>query len=200
MLKRTLLLFTLAALCSLQAGATTVLPVSLQRMSSTAVLIFHGRVIGNEVRLDETSSRVATFTTFEVIDVIKGDVGNTHTIKQIGGQLPDGRVRQIIRGVPRFSVGAEYVVFLPAASGLGFSSPIGLQQGRFSISKQNGETVVSNGRPVGALLDTPPGGTPPDAPQAVRFSNEPALTALPDKPASIRLPDFLRAVRTMAGE
>jgi len=131
MLIRTLLFFTVTAFCSLQAGATSVLPVSLQQLSSAAELIFHGTAISNEVRLDEVSGRVATFTTFAVTDVIKGVAGDTHTIKQIGGQLPGSRVRQIIRGVPRFSVGAEYVVFLPPASSLGFSSPIGLSQGRF---------------------------------------------------------------------
>lgn len=199
MLKRTLLLFALTALCGLQAGATTVLPVSLQRMSGTAELIFHGRVIDNEVRFDDISGRVATFTTFAVIDVIKGAAGDTHTIKQIGGQLPNARVRQIIHGVPQFSVGAEYVVFLPAVSRLGFCSPIGLSQGRFSITQHNGETVVSNGRPVGALLETSTANTP-NAPLAVQFSNAPAVSALPDKPASIRLPDFLKAVRGMAGE
>ena len=200
MLKRILLLFTVTALCSLKAVATTVLPVSLQQLSSTAELIFYGTAISNEVRLDETSHRVATFTTFAVIDVIKGAVGATHTIKQIGGQLPDSRVRQIIRGVPRFSVGAEYVVFLPAASSLGFSSPIGLSQGRFSVVQHNGETVVSNGRPLAAMLEAPPTTNLGSTPQAAQFSLAPALSALPGEPASASLPDFLRAVRAMTGE
>lgn len=200
MLKRILFIFALTAFCSPQAGATTVLPVSLQQLSSAAELIFYGRAIGNEVRLDETSARVATFTTFAVIDVIKGAVGDTHTIKQIGGQLPGSRARQIIRGVPRFSVGAEYIVFLPAASSLGFSSPIGLSQGRFSVLLHNGETVVSNGRPFAAMLGTPATTGLGNTPQAVQFSNAAALSALPDAPASARLPDFMRAVRGMTGE
>lgn len=197
---RSLLFFALGAICSLQAGATTVLPVSLQQLSSTAELIFHGTVLSNEVRLDETSGRVATFTTFAVIDVIKGHAGDTHTIKQVGGQLPGSQVRQIIHGVPRFSVGAEYVVFLPPASSLGFSSPIGLSQGRFSVLQHNGEIVVSNGRPVAALLDTNSNAEVSNAPQAVQISNAPALPALPDAPASAKLTDFLRTVRAMAGQ
>ena len=195
---RTLLLFTLGVLCSLQAAATTVLPVSLQQMSGSAELIFYGSAVSNEVRLDETSGRVATFTTFAVIDVIKGSVGDTHTIKQIGGELPGSRVRQIIQGVPRFNVGTEYVVFLPPASRLGFSSPIGLSQGQFSVMLHNGETIVSNGRPVAALLETTPGVA--NTPQAAQFSAAPALQAVQGEPASATLPDFLRVVRGMTGK
>lgn len=200
MLKQILLLFVVTVCCSLQAGATTVLPVSLQQLSSRAELIFYGTAISNEVRLDEISGRVATFTTFAVIDVIKGTVGDTHTIKQIGGQLPDSRVRQIIHGIPRFGVGEEYVVFLPAASSLGFSSPIGLSQGRFSVAQHNGEAVVSNGRPLAAILEPPPTTNLGSTPQAAQISAAPALSALPGEPASASLPDFLRAVRSMTGK
>ncbi len=200
MLKRTLLLFAVTAFCSLQAGATTVLPVSLQQLSSRADLIFYGTAISNEVKLDEISGRVATFTTFAVMEVIKGAAGVTHTIKQIGGQLPDSRIRQIFHGVPRFSVGAEYVVFLPTASSLGFSSPIGLSQGRFSVVQHNGEAVVSNGRPLAAMMAAPPTSNLGSTPQAAQFSLTKALSALSGEPASARLPDFLRAVRGMTGE
>lgn len=200
MLKRTLYCFALSAICCLQAGATTVLPLSLQQLSSTAETIFHGAATDNEVRIDEVSGRVATFTTFALIDVIKGDAGDTLTIKQIGGQLPGSRVRQIIPGVPRFSVGAEYVVFLPAPSSLGFSSPTGLSQGRFSVLQRNGETVVSNGRPVAALLQAQPAADIVNTPQAAQFSSAATLSALPGEPASARLADFLRTVRGMTGE
>jgi len=200
MLIRTLLFFTVTAFCSLQAGATSVLPVSLQQLSSAAELIFHGTAISNEVRLDEVSGRVATFTTFAVTDVIKGVAGDTHTIKQIGGQLPGSRVRQIIRGVPRFSVGAEYVVFLPPASSLGFSSPIGLSQGRFRVLQHNGEAVVSNGRPIAALLNTPQAASLGSTPQAAQFSPAAVLPAVPGEPSSAGLAEFLRVVRGMAGD
>ncbi len=75
----------IALLWSLPTTATSVLPISLQRMSTAAELIFYGKVVSNEVKIDEISERVATYTTFEVIEVIKGTVGASHTIKQIGG-------------------------------------------------------------------------------------------------------------------
>ena len=180
-------------LCSPQAVATSVLPVSLQRMTTTATMIFHGTVIENEVKLDQTSGRVATYTTFKVNEVIKGDPGNTHTIKQIGGQLPGSNVRQLIHGVPQFSVNQEYVIFLPEASSLGFSSPIGLSQGKFDIRKLNGESMVSSGRAPAAVTKAAPQQTLTNIPSAIETSQ------LPAQPG-VRLADFLQTVRGMLKE
>ena len=181
-------------LSSLQTAATSVLPVSLQRMATKAEIIFHGTAIENEVKLDQASARVATFTTFNVSEVIKGDPGATHTIKQIGGQLPGSQVRQIIHGVPQFSVGQEYVIFLPKASSLGFASPIGLWQGKFDIRKLNGQAIVTDGRALAAEMKTAPRMDLPDTPSAI------VADQAPDQPASIHLADFLITVRGMVKE
>lgn len=187
-------MFLILLLSSLQTAATSVLPISLQRMAAKAELIFHGTAIENEVRLDQASGRVATYTTFKVSEVIKGGPGATHTIKQIGGQLPGSQVRQIIHGVPEFSVGQDYVVFLPKASSLGFSSPIGLSQGKFDIHKLNGQAIVTNKRQLAALEKTTPKQVLPNAPTAI------AAGPTPDQPATIHLADFLQTVHGMAKE
>ena len=181
-------------LCSLQAAATSVLPVSLQRMATTAAIIFHGTAISNEVKLDQTSGRVATYTTFKVNEVIKGDPGTTHTIKQIGGQLPGSNVRQLIHGVPQFAINQEYVIFLPEASSMGFASPIGLSQGKFDIRKLNGETMVSSGRAPVAMTKAAPQQALTNVPSAIEASQ------LPAQPAGVRLADFLQTVRGMLKE
>jgi hypothetical protein len=183
-------LFVVVLVCSQQAAATSVLPVSLQRMATTAELIFHGRAISNEVKLDEASGRVATFTTFEIIELVKGEAGPTHTIKQIGGQLSGSNVRQVIHGVPRFSIGEEYVVFLPKASSLGFASPIGLAQGKFNVHRQNGEAVISNANPASAEATPHKHTDQANLPSAFEA----------ERPGSPRLPDFLQTVRGMIGE
>ena len=193
-------IFLILLFCSLQVAATSVLPVSLQRMASTAETIFHGTAINNEVRLDPASGRVATYTTFKVIEVIKGNPGATHTIKQIGGQLPGSHVRQVIHGVPRFAAGEEYVVFLPKASSLGFASPIGLSQGKFDIRKRDGDTIVSNGRSLAALMKTTPQQDLPNRPSAFASNRAPVLKAIDGQPASAHLTDFMQAVRSMVNE
>jgi hypothetical protein len=163
-------------------------------MAMTAETIFHGTAIGNEVRLDQASGRVATYTSFKVIEVIKGNPGATHTIKQIGGQLPGSNVRQVIHGVPRFAVGEEYVVFLPEASSLGFSSPIGLSQGKFDIHKLNGQAVVTNRRQLAALEKAAPRQALPNIPSAI------SAGAAPGQPATMHLADFLQTVHGMVKE
>ena len=193
-------MFLILLFCSLQAAATSVLPVSLQRMAQTAEMIFHGTAIGNEVRLDQASGRVATYTSFKVIEVIKGNPGATHTIKQIGGQLPGSNVRLVIHGVPRFAAGEEYVIFLPKASSLGFASPIGLSQGKFDIRKRNGDTLVSNGRSLSAQQKITPQQDSPNRPSALVSSRTPALTAIDGQPASAHLTDFMQVVRGMINE
>ena len=169
-----------------QAAATSVLPISLQRMTAAADVIFHGKVISNEVRSDPVSGNVATFTTFEVTELVKGSTGATHTIKQIGGEMPGGQMRQIVHGVPRFHTGQEYVVFLPKPSSLGFASPIGLSQGRFDVLRANGKPVIKDRRAAAttrsATAELPSGVEAAPAQQAVR------------------LDDFLQGVRAMTKE
>ncbi|MGB5455517.1 MAG: hypothetical protein WBO16_11460 [Gammaproteobacteria bacterium] len=175
-------------LWGLQAAATSVLPISLQRMAGTAAVIFHGRVTGNEVRQDPASGQIVTVTEFEVLEAVKGNPGKTYRIKQIGGQLPGSIRRLVIHGVPVFSVDEEYVVFLPNASSLGFASPIGLSQGKFNVVRQNGKEMVTRGRAPAAVLNT----------------QQPALPEVPSAletvPAGTDLGEFLQTVRGMAGE
>ena len=189
----TLLLYLFMLLFSLQASATSVLPISLQRMAAAADVIFHGKVISNEVKLDPISGNVATFTTFQVTELVKGKANKTHTIKQIGGQLPGSNVRQSIHGVPGFNAGMEYVVFLPKASSLGFASPIGLSQGSFDVHRLNGESVISSRRAAAAVSDSAAQQTPPGLPSAIETG--PSADA-----GSVQLTDFLQGVRTMVKE
>ncbi len=182
------------------AAATTVLPVPLHQMAAAADMIFHGRVISNEVRLDPVTGKVATFTQFEIIESIKGTTGKTHTIKQIGGRLPDSRAYLAVHGVPQFRAGDAYVVFLPKASSLGFSSPIGLSQGKFDIDRHDGETTVSNGRSLAALTQTGARAALPETPAAITAEPEPKLKTVPGQPTRAYLADFLQAVRGMTEE
>ena len=136
----------LSTLMASSASATSLLPLTLEQLSTRASLIFHGRVIDNTAARDSQSGQIATYTEFEVIELIKGDAGDRHTIKQIGGHLRETGTTLRIQGVPRYIVGESYVIFLPEKSSLGFSSPLGLHQGSFTVNTIDGEQVVSNGQ------------------------------------------------------
>ncbi len=145
-------LFALFCLLTFNSGfATTVVPVSLDHMAKSAAVIFYGRVLSNEVKVDDVSQRVATFTTFEVLNAIKGVNTGTYTVKQIGGRLPGSQVVTRIYGVPRFTVNAEYVVFLPKASRLGFASPIGLSQGSYDVHTDASGNKTVRGHGIATL-------------------------------------------------
>ena len=178
----------------LPAASTSVLPISLQRMTAAADLIFHGKVIANEVKHDPASGRVVTLTTFAVMEIIKGETGETHTIKQIGGRLPGSNVRQVIQGVPDFSTGHEYVVFMPKASSLGFSSPIGLSQGKFAVDRVDGQAVIRSRRAAAAISRGPAQQTSPETPAAVVSGQGAGRTE------TVKLADFLESVGAMIGQ
>jgi hypothetical protein len=167
---------------SLAASAATLLPLNLQQLSTRATLVFYGEVISNKTEKDEISGQIATFTEFEIIELIKGNAGSTHIIKQLGGHLADTGTTLRVHGVPQFVAGKKYVVFLPEESGLGFCSPLGLQQGSFAVSAINGENVVSTGH---LLAERSVQNNSIQIPLAVRADN----------PAHVRLGDFINTVR-----
>jgi hypothetical protein len=134
---------------------------------------------------------VVTYTTFQVHDVLKGDVGATHTVKQVGGVLPAEGKGFKMESVPTFTVGESYVVFFAGVSPLGFSSPIGLAQGKFAIVAQGGGLQVTNGRDFKDL-------TARMAPQSLPKAAQAKLGA-PGAVRQLALEDFKSLVRERTG-
>jgi hypothetical protein len=128
------------------AIATSVRPLLLDEIIDTSAIAFQGTCTANRVEQDTATNFIVTYTTFAVKDVIKGDVAAIHVIKQIGGTLADGASGMIVQGVPKFIIGEDYVVFLAGVSSLGFSSPVGLSQGRFTVRQSAaGNTIYGGG-------------------------------------------------------
>jgi hypothetical protein len=169
------------------AWATTVLPISLEQLSTRASLIFYGSVVSNQVKEDEVSGQIATYTQFKIIDLIKGEAGTTHTIKQLGGTLESRKTSLLVHGVPKFQAGSNYVVFLPKASSLGFCSPLGLHQGRFSVITVNGEQIVTNGKNLSAQQSR--------SVKAYSSSIQLPLAVSANNPSQSNLNDFINTVR-----
>ncbi len=146
--------FIILLVLSSSASASMVLPLGLDRLHGNAKVVFLGECLSNSVEMDQQSGRVVTYTTFQVLETYKGNIGSSYTIKQIGGNLPGANLNVRMPGVPQFEVGKRYVVFLPPVSRLGFSSPVGLSQGMFTVKTDAaGAQVVSNGRDVGDLME-----------------------------------------------
>ena len=161
-----LLLLTVAC----PAGAASVRQLLLDEIIDTSAIAFQGTCTSNRTERDALTNFIVTYTTFDVKDVLKGSVLTTHTIKQIGGEMPGSELSFRVDGVPTFTVGADYVVFLAGVSSAGFSSPIGLAQGKFSVRQTPAGKTVSNGRNVRELTaQIPPELAPTDAASARRL-------------------------------
>ena len=137
------LLVLLAA--AMPARASSVLPLDLDRIVAGAGVAFQGTVTDAHSERDPQTSWIVTYVTFRVDDALKGSVDGTYTVKQIGGRLASGETYRV-DGVPSYTVGQSYVVFLTSPSSIGLSSPVGLSQGQFTIAQTPGGPEVSNGR------------------------------------------------------
>lgn len=149
MIKRILISALLALSIALPAQAMSVIPLDLNDIVANATTAFQGRCTANRTERDAQTGLIVTYTTFEVQETLKGQVGVTHTIKQIGGELAgnQGQVKiSRVEGVPTFKVGETYVIFLYGVSTAGFSSPVGLSQGKFNVQSGPSGLEVGNGR------------------------------------------------------
>ena len=149
MMRRVLLalaVLVIALIGAIPVRSATVLPMYLDELIDRSAVAFEGTCTANRTERDPATGLVVTYTTFDVRDGLKGAVGSTHEIKQIGGTLPDESVQFSVKGIPSFEVGEDYVVFLAGVSSAGFSSPMGLSQGRFGVKAEGATRRVGNGR------------------------------------------------------
>ena len=171
------------------AHATSVLPLYLDEIVDSAAVAFEGTVLSNRTTRDEATGLVVTYTTFKVHEALKGSLGETYTVKQVGGDLPAEGVRQKSHGVPRFNTGESMVIFFYGVSEAGFSSPVGLEQGRFFISDEATGPEVTNGRDFRDLAQRM-------APPASASAQARLNSAAPVK--GLALDDFKKMVRDRA--
>jgi len=152
MLKRILLALALAA-AIVPAQAHSVRDLFLEEIIDDATVAFQGTVVENRAARDPETRRIVTYTTFLVQDPLKGSVGATHTIKQLGGVLPAENMGYKVDVRTTFNVGETYVVFLYGKSSLGFSTPVGSAQGNFTVVQDELGLAVSNGRDFAKMTE-----------------------------------------------
>ena len=161
-MKRTTKLLVAISLSSLFLGQSlpssaqhlVTLTYNLEQMVGGADRIFVGKVIGvTEDYIHAAGGNLpVTVYTFEVDEVLRGSIGKTLTIKQVGHHSnPSSFVGQ---SVPEYKEGSVVMLFLHADSQYGLTSPVGLGQGAFLV-KMDGPIKVSvrNSRGNRGLLE-----------------------------------------------
>ncbi len=142
-LQAALLLFLMLGIVS----ATTIIPVSVERLTNESSHVVEARVVFSESRWNPQHTLIFTYTKVEVIKTLKGAAQSSLVVKQIGGSAEG--YTQKVAGVRYGKPGEQSVLFLrPSAQQDGTFEITGLMQGNFTMQKSaSGETLVSNGVP-----------------------------------------------------
>ena len=129
----------------LAAAATTVVPMSVERLTRASSHVVRARAVRTWSAWDASHQRIFTYTRFALLKKLKGQAGDTFVVKQMGGSA--GGYTQHVAGVRHFVVGEESLLFLhPSEAADGTLVVTGLMQGNFRIHRSaGGEAVVSNG-------------------------------------------------------
>jgi hypothetical protein len=127
--------------------ATTVRPMSVDRLTQLATSIVEAHVNKTWSTWDAQHSRIYTYTTLTVTKNLKGSQTSTITVKQPGGTV--GHMREVVFGVRHFRPGEDAFLFLePDQQNDGTFRVVGLMQGNFFIDRTSpARTIVTNGVP-----------------------------------------------------
>ncbi len=114
--------------------------VNLATLARRAAFILQGRVIEARYEAHPDYAHVPTVVvTLEVERVWRGAVGRRYTFRQF---VPSPRVPV---GKHGYGLGDRLVLFLPAPSQYGLSTPLGGEQGRFHVFRDlSGNSLVAN--------------------------------------------------------
>ncbi len=136
------------------AWAYRMLPMNLAEMSSAADRVVVGICTAREEGELPSSpgGPPVRFTqyTFQVTDNLKGNAGQTLTIRQVrlGGRSIPGAGEPPLRSgrplLPDYQPGQEVLLFLGPDSSLGLTSPVGLDQAVFDVEMQGGQKVFKH--------------------------------------------------------
>lgn len=135
-----------------EARATLVLPLNLEEMSGRADKIFIGEC-ESVVEGSDAKNFPATFITYRVLEMIKGESTPRISFKQYGvlqNKLDRFRdssatveMTPYIYGQVTHAVGERAIIFLRGDSELGFSGVVGMGQGKFLIRKDAAGTAIA---------------------------------------------------------
>jgi hypothetical protein len=127
--------------------ATTIIPVSVERLAKDSSHVVEARIVSSEAKWNAQHTLIFTYTKIEVMKTLKGTAQSALVVKQIGGSAEG--YTQKVAGVRYAKPGEQAVLFLRLSGPQDGTFEItGLMQGKFAVQKSaNGETLVSNGVP-----------------------------------------------------
>jgi hypothetical protein len=109
-------------------------PQNLENLVSRSYVAFTGKCLSAVAKVQ--GRFLVTTYTFQVEEVLKGDVGATYTFTQLGASKEEAlRLRAPSVGeFPVYQVNSDYTLFLGNASSIGLQSPVGVTQGVVKVT------------------------------------------------------------------
>src|SRR5437588_12648830 len=127
-------------------SATTVIPPTFDQLVNQAELIFQGTVTDVRSVWDGEGAQrhIDTYITFQVLENVKGDAGDSYTIRILGGTVGDETME--VTDTPKFKTGDREILFIEHNNDQ-FVPLVGINNGRFHVQRdeQIGRDFVVNG-------------------------------------------------------
>jgi hypothetical protein len=160
-------------------------------LTDEAEVIVHGTILAAVVEPHPQYKNLSTVrVTMSVADCLKGGALKSYTFRQYIWDM------RAIKGNGGYHKGEELLLFLRPVSSYGLTSPAGLQQGRFEVSRDaNGQLQAMNAEHNAGLFDN------------LAAKARQRRTALPlasqklaaQSPGPVQLSDLQQVVRALAG-
>lgn len=128
---KALKVLALLAAVSIACTAATLKMMSLDQMADESQTVVHGRVVASRAEWNSAHTSIVTVYTVKADRYLKGALGATFELTQLGGQV--GNLAMQAPGAPHFRVGEEVVLFVWTDGVERRHQAIGFEQGVFRV-------------------------------------------------------------------
>ncbi len=119
-------------------SATSIRQLHIDHVFDDAEVVFAGTVVNSEARWNESKSRIHTYITFAVDDLIKGKLESRDLeLRFSGGQV--GEIREEVQAMVYPQLGETGIYFVERLDRPLINPLVGWTQGHFKQKKVNGE-------------------------------------------------------------
>ena len=136
------LLLAFALCASLPAFGSSVLAVSLELLSTRSELIFEGEVINTQSSFDADQTKIHTYVTFRITDIVGGSYAGTEiTLPFLGGTVGGIGLQVADSTIPK--LGETGIYFVEAVNRFQVNPFYGVDQGHFLVIESNGQRITT---------------------------------------------------------
>ena len=131
--------------------ATIYAKTNMEKFVASSTLVVKAKVLSTESKWDQTHTKIFTYTTISILEILKGENPPTElTIEQLGGTVGDESL--VIETNPQFKEGEEAILFLVFHNNSWWLNSIGMS--KFDILTVDGTEVAVNANVPPKVLES----------------------------------------------